>query len=447
MENVIDYIKENNLIKSGEIIGVACSGGRDSISLLHYLNSIKHELDCEVVAINVDHGIRQTSAFDTEFVMQFCKDHKIRAYKFKGEALKVAKEEKLTIEQAARKVRYGIFETVIQKGVCDKIALAHHMYDQAETVLLNILRGSGLNGARGMEPIRDGIYIRPMLNTPRENVMAYIDEFGLEFVEDETNKDTTYSRNYLRNIVMPAIRKHFKGADRSLVHFAEICKKDDEYINSSIETNTMIETKDYIKIPLSYFYKDESIINRILMRVFERFSHQDFERKHIDIVRNFAIESNNGSIISLPFKVKVLKEYDYILIGHIKKREIVGEYNFQSGKLKIEGYGIIRSTSSKVLTEPKVHQHIVDAEKLPPNAVWRFRQEGDTFAPLGLDGTKKLKDYFIDKKVPQRMRNEIPVLADGNKILAVADIEIADEIKVTPETKRYYKINYEKDFM
>ena len=447
MENVIDYIKENNLIKSGEIIGVACSGGRDSISLLHYLNSIKHELDCEVVAINVDHGIRQTSAFDTEFVMQFCKDHKIRAYKFKGEALKVAKEEKLTVEQAARKVRYGIFETVIQKGVCDKIALAHHMYDQAETVLLNILRGSGLNGARGMEPIRDGIYIRPLLNTPRENIMAYIDEFGLEFVEDETNKDVTYSRNYLRNIVMPAIRKHFKGADRSLVHFAEICKKDDDYINSSIETNTMIETKDYIKIPLSYFYKDESVINRILMHVFEKFSHQDFERKHIDIVRNFAIESNNGNIISLPFKVKVLKEYDYILIGHIKKREIIGEYNFQSGKLKIEGYGIIRSTSSKVLTEAKIHQHIVDAEKLPPNAVWRFRQEGDTFSPLGLDGTKKLKDYFIDKKVPQRMRNEIPVLADGNKILAVADIEIADEIKVTPNTKRYYKINYEKDFM
>ena len=116
MENVIDFIKEHNMIKSGEIIGVACSGGRDSISLLHYLNSIKHELDCEVVAINVDHGIRQLSSIDTEFVMQFCKEHKIRAYKFKGEALKVA---------------YGIFETVIQKGVCDKIALGHHMYDQA----------------------------------------------------------------------------------------------------------------------------------------------------------------------------------------------------------------------------------------------------------------------------------------------------------------------------
>lgn len=447
MEKVINYIKENEMIKSGEIIGVACSGGRDSISLLHYLNSIKSELDCEVVAINVDHGIRQSSALDTEFVMQFCKEHKIRAYKFKGEALKVAKEEKLTVEQAARKVRYGIFETVVQKGVCDKIALAHHMYDQAETVLLNILRGAGLKGARGMEPVRDNIYIRPLLATPRENIMAYIDEFGLEYVEDETNKDTTYSRNYLRNIVMPALRRHFKGADKSLVNFAALCAKDDDYINSKIDVNTMIETKDFVKVPLTYFYQDEAVVNRILMKVFERFSRQDFERKHVNIVRNFALEADNGSIISLPFKVRALKEYDYIVIGYIKKKENIGEYAFQSGKLKIDGYGIIRSTSSKVLTEPKNHQHIIDAEKLPSNAAWRFRKEGDVFSPLGLGGTKKLKEYFIDKKIPQRMRNEIPVLAVGDKILIVADVEIADELKVTPETKRYYKVNYEKDLV
>ncbi len=447
MEDVLDYIKENQLIKSGEIIGVACSGGRDSITLLHYLNSIKAELDCQVVAINVDHGIRQNSALDTEFVMQFCKDHKIRAYKFKGEAIKVAKEEKLTLEQAARKVRYGVFETVIKKGLVDKIALAHHMYDQAETILLNILRGAGLKGARGMEPIRDGIYIRPLLNTPRENIMAYIDEFSLEYVEDETNKDTTYTRNYLRNIVMPTLRKHFHGVEKNLIHFAEICAKDDDFINSKIDMSTIIESNKLIKVPLSYFYQDEAIVNRIIMQVFNKFSRQDFERKHVEIVRSFALEADNGNMISLPFKVKVLKEYDYIVIGYIKKSEVVGQYEFQSGKLKISGYGIIRTTSSKVLTEPKQHQHIIDAAKLPQGAIWRFRKEGDTFAPLGLGGTKKLKDYFIDKKIPQRMRGEIPVLAVGDKILAVADIEIADELKVTDSTKAFYKINYEKHYV
>lgn len=444
MENVIDYIKENNLIKSGEIIGVACSGGRDSICLLHYLNSVKSELDCEVVAVNVDHGIRQTSALDTEFVMQFCKEHGIRAYKFKAEALKVAKEEKLTIEQAARKVRYGIFETVIKKGLVDKIALAHHMYDQAETVLLNIIRGAGLGGAKGMEPVRDGIYIRPMLETPREEVMSYLDEHGLEYVDDETNQDNTYSRNYIRNVVLPALRRHFKSVDKNIVNFSKICKKDDEYINQNINAGAIIETKETTKVPLAYFYQHESIVNRILKQVMSRFAKQDIERRHINMIREFALEANNGNMINLPFNVKVLKEYDYIVIGDIKKKEISGEYSFRSGKLKIEGYGIIRSTISKVLTEPKIHQHIIDADRLPTNAKWRFRQEGDMFAPLGLGGSKKLKDYFIDKKVPQRMRNEIPVLAVGNKILIVADIEISDELKVTENTRSYYKVNYEK---
>lgn len=447
MEYVLEFIKKNNLIKPGEIIGVGCSGGRDSICLLHYLNSIKSELDCEVVAVNVDHGIRQTSAFDTEFVMQFCKDNKIRAYKFKGEALKVAKEEKLTIEQAARKVRYGVFETVIKKGLVDKIALAHHMNDQAETVLLNIIRGAGLTGAKGMEPVRDGIYIRPMLETPRESIMQYLDENGLEFVEDETNKDNEFSRNYIRNIIMPAFRKHFKSVDKNIVNFAKVCKTDDEYINSQIDLGTMIETEEFVKIPLTYFYQPESVVNRILMKVLSKYAKQDIERKHLKMVREFAVEANNGNMINLPYKIKALKEYDYITIGTIKKKETTGEYQFRSGKLKIDGYGTIRSTSSKVLTEPKLHQHIIDADQLPPDAVWRFRQEGDMFAPLGLGGSKKLKEYFIDKKIPQRMRDSIPVLAVENQILIVANVEIADCLKVTEDTRRYYKINYERDLI
>lgn len=448
MENVLEFIKKNNMIKPGEIIGVACSGGRDSITLLHYLNSVKAELDCEVVAVNVDHGIRPSSAFDTEFVMKFCKEHNIRAYKFKVEALKVAKDEKLTIEQAARKVRYGVFETVMQRGLVDKIALAHHLNDQAETVLLNIIRGAGLSGARGMEPVRDGVYIRPLLETPREEIMSYIDENGLEYVDDETNNDTEFSRNYIRNIVMPALRKRFKGVDKNIINFSKICAQDDDYINSQIDYGTIIETAEVTKIPFAYFYQDKAIVNRILKKVLSRFSKQDIESRHINMVREFALEANNGAIINLPFKIKVSKEYDYIVVGNIKKRDIViGEYPFRNGKLKIDGYGTIRTTASKVKNEQKLHQHVIDADKLPAGAVWRFRQEGDVFSPLGLGGTKKLKEYFIDKKIPQRMRDDIPVLAVGNQILAVADIEIADSLKVTDETKQLYKINYEKDLV
>lgn len=444
MDNVLEYIKANNLIKPGEVIGVACSGGRDSICLLHFLNSVKEDLDCEIVAVNVDHGIRAHSALDTEFVMQFCKQHGIRAYKFKGEALKVAKEEKLTVEQAARKVRYGVFETLIKRGLADKIALAHHQSDQAETILLNIIRGAGLSGARGMEPIRDGIYIRPLLSTPREEIMEYIDENGLEYVEDETNRDTEYSRNYIRNIVMPALRKKFKGVEKNIINFSKICAKDDDYINSQIDLGTIIEDKETTRIPLTFFYQDESIINRVLRKTLSKFSSQDIESKHINLVRSFALESENGNIINLPFQIKVCKEYDYIVIGHIRKKELADSYKFKAGRIKIEGYGSIRVSAAKKYSE-KSHQHIIDANKIPDDAVWRFKQTGDTFATLGLGGTKKLKDYFIDKKVPQRVRDEIPLLASGNKILAIADLEIAEDVKVTDETTDFVKINYAKD--
>ena len=201
------------------------------------------------------------------------------------------------------------------------------------------------------------------------------------------------------------------------------------------------------KIPLTYFYQPKSVVNRILMKVLFRFTKQDIERKHLNMIREFAIEANNGNLINLPFKIKVLKEYDYIVVGNIKKKEVSGEYSFRSGKLKIDGYGIIRSTISKVLTEPKIHQHIIDADRLPTTAKWRFRKEGDIFSPFGMAGTKQLKEYFIDKKIPQRMRDYIPVLAVDNKILVIADVEIADELKVTENTRSYYKINYEKDLI
>ena len=447
MDNVLEFIKSNNMIKPGEIVGVACSGGRDSMCLLHYLNSIKADNDFEVVAVNIDHGIRPNSALDTEFVMDYCKKNNIRAYKFKGEALKVAKEEGLTVEQAARKVRYGVFETLVNKGLVDKIALAHHLNDQAETVILNILRGAGIHGARGMEPVRDGIYIRPLLNTPREEIMAYLDENNLEFVEDETNQDTTYSRNYIRNIIMPAFRKHFKSVDKNIVNFASLCSKDDDFITSQVNMDGVLTGKDIVRIPLSYFYQNESIVVRMLMKVFSKFVKQDIESKHIKMVINFALEARNGNVISLPNKLKVMKEYDYIAIGKIKKKDVSSNYPFRSGKLRIEGYGTIRSTSSKVLTEPKQHQHIVDSDRIPTTAEWRFRRDGDVFSPLGLNGSKKLNDYFIDKKVPKRLRDTIPVLAVDNNILIVADIEIADEIKVTDDTIHFYKINYEKDLI
>ena len=445
MEHVLEYIKKNNLIKPGEIIGVACSGGKDSMCLLHYLNSVKQELDCQVIAINIDHCIREHSAADSLFVLDYCKEQNIKSYKFKVEALKYSKDEKLTLEQAARELRYKTFDSLIQKGLVDKIATAHHLNDQAETIMLNLLRGCGLGGAKGMEPMRDNIYIHPFLDVDRAEIMAYNDENDVPNVEDETNTDNTYSRNYIRNVIMPTIRKKFRSIDRNLVNFAKICAEDDEFINNQVEMGGVIKEKNIVKIPLTYFTFKPSVINRILIKALQNYSLQDIEKRHITMIREFALEGKNGDSIDLPFDIRCHKEYDYLSIA--PKGEVVKSLDrpFTKGKTYIDGFGTIRIVSSKVYNEIKPHSHVVDANKVPANAVWRFRQSGDEFTPFGSEYSKKLKEYFIDKKIPSRLRDRIPVLAVGNKIYIIADIEISNDLRVDDNYTQLYKIHYEKD--
>ena len=447
MDKVLDFIKANKLIKQGEIIGVACSGGRDSMALLHFLNDNKTQLDCQVIAINIDHCIREHSDADSEFVMNYCKENGIKAYTFKVDALKIAREEKLSVEAGARNARYNTFEALIQKGLVDKIALAHHLYDQAETILLNLLRGCGLGGAKGMEPMRDGKYIRPMLQVPREEIMAYIDEYDIPYVEDETNADINYSRNYIRQVIMPTIRKKFKTVDKNLVNFASICAQDDSYINSQIDMGGIAKVGDITRIPLYYFAYNDAIINRVILKVLSEYSSQDVESRHIALIRDFAINGKNGDSIDLPFGLKAHKEYEYLTLGPIKKNVNISKQEFKKGKTYIDGFGTIRIVSSKVFNQIKPHQHVVDASKMPENAMWRFKEEQDEFTPFGSENSKKLKDYLADKKIPQRLRNNIPVLAVGNIVYIVADIEISNLLKVDENSKSLYKINYEKDIL
>ncbi|MGN1222361.1 MAG: tRNA lysidine(34) synthetase TilS, partial [Christensenellales bacterium] len=263
MESVLKTIKKDKLFKAGDVVGVACSGGIDSISLLHYLNSIKEDLDIEIVAVNIDHQIRPTSADDSAFVADFCRKNRIRCYKFKVNALEIAKEQKICLEEAARIARYKAFDGLVEKGYVDKIALGHHTQDQAETVLLNIFRGAGLSGASGMKTVQNH-YVRPMLNTTKDEIYAYASINNLEHVEDETNGDNEYSRNFLRNEIMPKLRQYWKNIDNNLINFSKICKQDDEYIESQISFDDLVFEKNLARIPLYEFAYPESITNRIL---------------------------------------------------------------------------------------------------------------------------------------------------------------------------------------
>lgn len=439
MENILKTIKENNLISAGEIVGVAVSGGSDSMSLLHYLKSISNELDFEVVAIHIDHGIRATSGEDAEFVMNFCKEQNIRAYKFKVDVPKLVLQRKQSIETVARDARLGIFDALLKKDAVDKIAIAHNVRDQAETILLNLFRGTGLEGASGMGTVRDNVFIRPMLNTSKKSVLDYIFLNDIPYVEDETNKDNTYSRNYIRNVILPLIEERWSGATQKIVNFGKDCADDNNFINKQVFTDAIIFGEKTAKIPNSYFIYPNAIVSRMLFQTLKKLGVQkDLERVHIKMIKDLAINGENGKKIKLPLLITVYKEYDYITIVNKAKEEVILEQPFQAGSFKVDNFGTITVKRVKDFNLNN-GELLIDAKKLPKDAIWRFRQNGDLFEKFG-GGTKKLKSYMIDKKVPSRIRSSIPVLASGNNVYVIAGVEIADSVKIDENAETATKI-------
>ena len=434
MENIEKTIRNDKLINRGEVIGVALSGGKDSMALFTKLCELQDMFDFEVVAIHVDHSIRENSGDDARFVINYCRNNGIRAYKFKVDVPKIAKDKNQSMETAAREARYGVFDACIKKGIVDKIAVAHHMSDQAETILMRLLRGTGISGAKGMEESRDGIYIRPMLNTPKEAIDRFIDENQIEYVEDQTNFDNEYSRNYLRNEIFPRLKKYWPQAINSLVSFGKICKEDDSYINSQVYLDALIFHDKVVQIPLSYFSIHHSLVTRMIMEAMRKINvTKDIERRHIESIIDLALNGENGSKITLPMSVTAHREYDYLTLTNKFVPKPVGEWQFKSGEFVVDGFGTVAVKRVKNIDLTDENALFFDAKKLPKDAYWRFRNEGDEICKFG-GGTKKLKAYFVEKKVPLRLRDYTPVLASGNQVYVVANVGISDYVKIDENT-------------
>jgi len=443
MDRILKDISENNLINKGETIAVACSGGKDSMSLLHYLWKNKKTLGINVVAVNIDHSLREASEQDSQFVINYCKKNDIKIYNFKVNAKQFAIDKKLTIEQSARECRYRVFKSLVTKKLADKIALAHHMQDQAETILLNIFRGTGIAGASGMEYVRDDIYIRPMLNVSKAEIGAYIMMNEIPYVEDETNNDSEFNRNYIRNQIMPLIRARWANVDSAIVGFGKNCRQDEQYIQSSINDDAMIVEDGIARVYSTYFVYPDAYVFRLILKALKRINlSHNIERKHLKMIKTMAIEAENGTKISLPNGLSVIKEYTFITFTNRKIKASHNTYPFVKGKIDVKNFGLIDTMVTRKF-DVNAYTHLVDANKVPKNAVWRCRKEGDVFEKFG-GGTKSLSDYLIDKKVPVRLRAVLPVLAVDSEVYIIAGVEISNKLKVDKETKTAYGINVKR---
>jgi len=396
-----------------------------------------------VVAINIDHGIRENSANDTAFVVNYCNKNGIEVHSFRVDAIKYSEDNKLTLEQGARECRYRIFKSIVDKGVANKVALAHHLQDQAETILLNLFRGTGISGASGMDFVRDNIYIRPMLSTPQTAIMAYLGMNDIPYVEDETNHEDEYNRNYIRNKILPLIRFRWPSADKAIANFGNNCREDENYIQSTISSDAIITEDRLVRINFNYFVYPDAYVFRLILKALKTIGiTSNIETKHLKMIKNMALEAENGTKINLVDGLSVIKEYNYITFTNKRMKANQKNYEFKRGKLDISNFGLIETNVTRKF-DVNAYTHLVDMAKLPKDAVWRFRKDGDIFEKFG-GGTKSLSDYLIDKKVPVRLRSLTPVLAKGNEVYIIAGVEISNKLKVDKTTKMAYGINVKR---
>ena len=421
-----------NLIVNGDKIAVALSGGSDSMALLNYMLSLSEKFGFSVIALNVEHGIRgESSIRDTEFVKDYCHKHNIELLTYSVDSLKKADQEKLSLEQAARFLRYECFFDAINSKKCTKVATAHHLDDNAESVLFNLFRGTGIKGATGIERNFDGKIIRPFLSVKKEDIKDYVIKNNIPYVTDDTNFCCDYTRNALRLKVIPEIKKLFPKMQDGLLRFAEILKDDNDFLEiESQKILTLSSNKAEITIPCH-----RALFSRATISALKSLGvKKDYEKVHVDDAYSL-ISKQNGSSINLPLGITAIREYDKIVFYKKSDQDFavipfsIGKFSFGESNLEIS-----------VATNPDLKSGFyLDLDKIPTDAVIRTRKDGDVFTKFG-GGTKSLGDYLTDKKIPLKERESLALVASKNDVLAIFGVAISNTVKIDDNTKNIIQL-------
>ncbi|NEZ47999.1 tRNA lysidine(34) synthetase TilS [Clostridium niameyense] len=451
---VIDTIKQYKMIEENDKIVVAVSGGPDSICLLDILNSLKNELSIkELYVAHLNHCIRGVDADnDEKYVENYCKAHKLSFFGRKVDVIKLAKDQGISTESAGRKARYDFFYELKKNLNAEKIAIAHNANDQAETMLMRIMRGTGLEGLVGIKPVRDNIYIRPLIKVMREDIENYCLNNNLNPRIDKTNLENIYTRNKIRLELIPFIKNNFnEDIINTLVRLSNILSKDNNYL----EKVTLQEYERYcsnkgkkVIISKEAFYKEDAIITRVIRKALSNIcgNLNNFQNKHIYEVINLQ-NNSTGKKILLPNNIKVENIYGNIYIGKYnkstilknEKKHLLSLGNNSINNLEIQ-INILKEKPTYINKSNKYIQFF-DWDKICNKKLYiRNRQSGDRFTPLGMNGSKKIKDIFMDLKVPREERDAIHLICFGEEIAWIVGYRISNKFKIDKNTKNILQI-------
>ena len=432
INKVLEYTEEHEMLPEQGLVLICVSGGADSVCLLEVMRHISYEVGFDIVVAHYNHELRgDESDRDETFVMDICELHGIPFYSGRGDVAGYAKKRGLSIEEAARDMRYDFFYETASKTGADKIATAHNMDDNAETIIINLARGAGANGMSGIPPVRDSV-IRPLLHISRDEIISFITEREIAYTEDSTNKTDIYTRNKIRHTIIPLFKELNPRFNEAASTASELFRADEEFISDIADLfvsecciGLTANAADVAVLPFS-----------VSSRVIRKLYGGNLSFKHVKDVLALCAGDNPSAGISLPGMV-VYREYERIIFDidpREKEDEFAPVYPTIGQSYIILGLGLKITCKSgiyddnmcNVLNNPDFNTFLFKSIDICGKISVRSRREGDSIKLKGQSGTKTLKKLFIEKRIPVRKRNLIPVISDETGVLGIYDLGPGD---------------------
>ena len=462
LETIREFIREHNMLVPGDRVIIGLSGGADSVSLLMILSELKKELNIELFAVHVHHGLRgQEADRDADFVRALCEELDVTCHIIKVDVRKSASENGMSEEEAGRILRYEALEQEACRwegrcgeaqdcdggqgslgsgtGACRnkrvKIAVAHHSNDQAETILHNLFRGSGLGGLKGIPYVR-GRIIRPLLDIGRQDIVRWLEENGRAWVQDSTNTSNHYTRNRIRCRLLPLIEEEVnQGAAGNILRMGRLASQADEYLRAQgecwIKGHVIRGGPAHFLIPCDALEAEPEIIRSyVVMELLKSLagSAKDLGLVHVQQVLSLAGRPV-GKEVNLPYSLLARREYGGISIGRGILQEEDGEACLPQVRMSIFPY-------KKGSQFPKnMYTKWFDCDRIEGTPVVRTRRPGD-YIILADGSHKALKRFMIDEKIPRQLRDQVPLLTDGSHVMWIIGYRISDFYKIGPDTTK-----------
>lgn len=445
-QKVIEFISQYNLLKHGDKLLIAFSGGPDSVFALHFLLKYARKYKIEITVIHFNHGLRGKEADRDElFSRQFSELYNISFLTRKLEVKKYAKLNKISIEEAARNLRYKYLTSAAKEFNCNKIVTAHNQSDNTETILLNILSGTGISGFAGIPVIRDNI-IRPLLCLTKKEIVDYLDKNNIQYVTDSSNLKSDYKRNFLRNKIIPLLKQKINPSlDESVFRSSKILESAlplfEKHQKNKLKRFVELDNNRII-IKITFFQSgDEAIQGELLKNLIRKnfsleFKYSDFSKLHT------LSRLQKGRTVQLSSNLVALRESDFIQIyfKELSKEKISYMNVGEIVKINNKTVAIEKTDSEEINFNSKGNIEFVDARKLKGIFILRRWENGDKFIPLGMSNYKKVSDFLTDMKIDSLKKKNQLVLTNRNNIVWVVGLRIDNRFKIKSNTKQIYKM-------